>query len=260
MKICTLYSGSRGNSIFISAGGKNILIDAGKSSVRLCSALNEIGVSPADIDAVFITHEHSDHTSALDVFLKKNKIPVHMINASASRLLSMGIDHLNENIVTHPPLYSVELDGVTVSSFETPHDSLSSVGYRISFFENGIKKEIGIATDIGHVSECVLTGLLGCESVIVESNHDIEMLKNGRYPADLKKRILSKRGHLSNKDCGVLVSKLIENKTKNILLAHLSEENNAPDIAYDEIAGIIAGRDVRLEVADPVYITKLIWE
>lgn len=260
MKICTLYSGSRGNSIFISAGGKNILIDAGKSSVRLCSALLEIDVSPADIDAVFITHEHSDHTSALEIFLKKYKIPVHMVNTSANKLLSLGIDHLSENIVTHPLIYSVGLGNVTVSSFETPHDSQSSVGYRISFFEDGIKKEIGIATDIGHISESVLTGLLGCESVIVESNHDVEMLQYGRYPVTLKKRILSRRGHLSNKDCGVLVSKLIEHGTKNILLAHLSEENNTPDTAFDEITSVIAGNDVHLEVADPVYITKLIWE
>ena len=260
MKICTLYSGSKGNAIFISAGGKNILIDAGKSSSRLCLALSEIGVPPADIDAVFITHEHSDHTSALDIFIKKNKIPVHMVRASASKLLSMGLDHLCECIVVHPLIYSVDLGGVTVTSFEVPHDSNSCVGYRITFYENNIKKEVGIATDIGHLSESVISGLLDCESVIIEANHDVEMLKFGRYPADLKKRILSKRGHLSNEDCGVLVSRLIEKNTRNILLAHLSEENNTPDTAYDEIASIIAGTDVHLEVADPSFITKLIWE
>ncbi len=260
MKICTLYSGSRGNAIFISAGGKNILFDAGKSSLKLCSALTEIGFSPADIDAVFITHEHSDHTSALETFLKKHKIPVHMVSASANKLLSLGLDHLNDNIVCHPLLYSVDLGGVTVSSFEAPHDSNSCVGYRITFFRDGQKCEMGIATDMGYVSESVLTGLLGCESVIIEANHDIEMLKYGRYPADLKKRILSKRGHLSNEDCAILVSRLTLSGTKNILLAHLSEENNTPDTAYDEIAGVIANMDVRLAVADPVYITKLIWE
>ena len=260
MKICTLYSGSSGNSIFISAGGANILIDAGKNARKLCEALAGIGFAPSDLDAIFITHEHSDHVSALEVFLKKNPMPVHISEISASKLLSRGLPQINDNLVIHPPVFSEKIGELEISSFVTPHDSMGSVGYRLSFNENGVKHEIGIATDIGFVSDAVFCGLDGCENVIVESNHDIEMLKCGRYPYDLKKRILSKRGHLSNTDCALLVSKLCEHGAKNILLAHLSEENNEPNVAYDEVSSTIADPKINLFVADPAEVTKLVWE
>jgi len=260
MKICTLYSGSGGNSIFVSAGGANILIDAGKNARTLCSSLLEIGFEPSNLDAVFITHEHSDHVSALEVFLKKNPLPVHISEISAKKLLSRGLPQINDNLVIHSPLFSEKINGLEISSFITPHDSMGSVGYRLKFEENGKIHQIGIATDIGFVSESVFCGLDGCDNVIVESNHDVEMLKCGRYPYDLKKRILSKRGHLSNTDCALLVSRLCEHGAKNILLAHLSEENNEPSIAYDEVSSAIADPKINLSVADPAAITKLIWE
>lgn len=260
MKICTLYSGSGGNSIFISAGGANILIDAGKNARKLCGALGEIGFAPSDLDAIFITHEHSDHVSALEVFLKKNPIPVHISEISAPKLLARELPQIKDNLVIHPPVFSVNIGELEVSSFITPHDSMGSVGYRLRFNENGTERKIGIATDIGYVSDAVFCGLDGCENIIVESNHDVEMLKCGSYPYDLKQRILSKRGHLSNSDCALLVSKLCEHGAKNIMLAHLSEENNEPCVAYDEVSSVIADPKINLAVADPAEVTKLIWE
>ena len=260
MKICTLYSGSGGNSIFVSAGGANILIDAGKNAKKLCSALEEIGYAPSSIDAIFITHEHSDHVSALEVFLKKHPIPVHISEVSAPKLLSRGLPQISDNLVIHPPVFSIKVGELEISSFITPHDSMGSVGYRLAFQENQCIHEIGIATDIGFVSDAVLCGLDGCENLIVESNHDVEMLKCGSYPYDLKKRILSERGHLSNTDCALLVSRLCEHGAKNILLAHLSEENNEPSIAYDEVSSVIADPKINLAVADPAEVTKLVWE
>lgn len=260
MKICTLYSGSGGNSIFVSAGGANILIDAGKNSRALCNALSKIRVSPTNIDAVFITHEHSDHVSALEVFLKKNPIPVHISEISAPKLLSRGLSQISDNLVVHPPIFTEKIKGLEINSFPTPHDSMGSVGYRLKFEEDGKVREIGIATDIGFVSDSVFRGLDGCENIIVESNHDVEMLKCGRYPYDLKKRILSNRGHLSNNDCALLVSKLCEHGAKNIMLAHLSEENNEPCIAYDEISSAIADPKINIAVASPAEVTRLVWE
>lgn len=260
MKICTLYSGSAGNSIFISAGGANILIDAGKNARKLCEALAEIGCPPDGIDAIFITHEHSDHISALEVFLKKHPIPVHVSEISAKKLLARDLPQISDNLVIHPPVFTEKVGGLEISSFITPHDSMGSVGYRLRFCEGDRCREIGIATDIGFVSEAVLCGLDGCESLVVESNHDVDMLKCGSYPYDLKKRILSNRGHLSNADCALLVSRLCRNGAKNILLAHLSEENNEPEIAYDEVASAIADPAVNLAVADPAAVTKLVWE
>ncbi len=260
MKIISLYSGSKGNSTLISAGGANILIDAGKSALRLTKALAQVGLTPADIDAIFITHEHSDHISALENLLKKHPIPVHITERSAQKLISLGLPHVTENIITHTPLFNEQIKGLCVSSFPTPHDSMSSVGYHISFEENGKRREIGFATDIGYVTDEILAGLMGCESVVLEANHDVEMLKNGSYPYDLKKRILGRRGHLCNTDCALLSAKLVESGTKNILLAHISEENNTPELAYDEVSAVIGDPEFNLAVADQFEVTKLVCE
>lgn len=260
MKIISLYSGSKGNSTLISAGGANILIDAGKSALKLTKALSCVGLTPSDIDAIFITHEHSDHVSALDILLKKYNVPVHITEKSAQKLFSLGSDHINNNIITHPLLFTEQVKGLTISSFSTPHDSLCSVGYHISFKENGKQRDIGFATDIGYVTDEIFNGLVGCESVVIEANHDVTMLKNGSYPYELKKRILGKRGHLCNTDCALLSAKLVQSGTKNILLAHISEENNTPELAYDEVASVIADPRFNLAVADRFEITKLVCE
>lgn len=260
MKIISLYSGSKGNSTLISAGGANILIDAGQNAKKLTAALAVVGLTPADIDAIFITHEHLDHTSALEVFLKKYHVPVHITEISAKRLLSLGQPQFADNFILHTPLFCETVKGVTVSSFPTPHDSDFCVGYHISFEENGKCVNVGFATDVGYVTDEVMLGLAGCESVVIEANHDVEMLKRGRYPRELKTRILSKRGHLSNSDCAMLAARLAQSGTKNIMLAHLSEENNEPAIAYDEVAATLGDPSVNIAVADQFSITTLVEE
>lgn len=256
--IISLYSGSRGNSVLIESATARILIDAGKSARALCSALSEIGRGIDGIDAIFITHEHADHVSALEVLLKKHRIPVHIVGISAKKLLLKGLSVYGDVICSHPPIFTVEIGDMTVSSFPTPHDSEYSVGYRIEVRSGEEKALIGYATDIGFVSEEVRGGLLGCESVVLECNHDEEMLMNGPYPYDLKLRIRSKRGHLSNVSCAEFASELSASGTKNILLAHLSEENNDPSIAYDEVFGAVAGEGVNLKVASQYQSVKLI--
>ena len=260
MKIISLYSGSKGNSTLISAGGATILIDAGKSALKLKQALCDAGYSPSDIDAIFITHEHSDHVSALEVLLKKHHIPVHITDGAAQKLIGYDIPYLTQNLKLHTPLFKVNIKGLTVSSFVTPHDSRSSVGYRISFEENGRLREIGFATDVGYVTQEIISGLLGCEAVIIEANHDVEMLKNGSYPYELKQRILGRRGHLCNADCALLASKLVAGGAKSILLAHISEENNTPEIAFDEVAAAIGDDRINLATADQYAITRLVDE
>ena len=260
MKIVSLYSGSKGNSTLISSGGANILIDAGKSARALKQSLCEVGLSPNDIDAIFITHEHSDHVSALETLLKKHPLPVHITEGSAEKLLGYNIPYLTQNLVLHPPIFEARVKGLLVASFVTPHDSRFSVGYRISFTEGDCLHEIGYATDIGYVTPEISSGLSGCESVIIEANHDVDMLKNGSYPYDLKKRILGKRGHLSNSDCALLAGSLVSKGTKNILLAHISEENNTPELAYDEVFSAVGQSGVNLAVADQYSVTPLVVE
>lgn len=252
--ITSLYSGSKGNSVLIESESARILIDAGKSARALCSALNGIGKSIDDIDAIFITHEHTDHVSALEVLLKKHRMPVHIVGASARKLLMRGLHSYESLICVHPPIFTVEVGDIRVTSFPTPHDSEFSVGYRIEIGES----IIGYATDIGYITEEIREALSGCESIVIEANHDVNMLMNGPYPYDLKIRIRSKRGHLSNKECALLASELCFIGTKNILLAHLSEENNDPSLAYDEVWSAIGDENVNLKIASQYEPVRLV--
>lgn len=252
--VYTLYSGSGGNSVYFRLCGHEFLIDAGKSARTLCRSLGEIGADISSIEAIFITHEHTDHIGALEVLTKKHHIPVHVCGRSATRLKNMGAGGLCGCIVEHPPLCCVELGDVKISSFVTPHDSMGSVGYRIEYSEEceggKVERAIGLATDIGHVDDSIRNGLIGCRDVILESNHDLDMLMCGSYPELLKMRIMSPRGHLSNSDCAAFAAQLCENGTKNILLAHLSEENNEPSLALSETVAAVADDSVHIAVAD----------
>ena len=253
-----LYSGSDGNAALLTAGDIAILIDAGRTAKALTAALAAAGVTPDALSAILLTHEHRDHTAALNVFLKHHPIPVHTTTASAMRLREKGAtDALCACLVEHAPLFQVEFEGVTVTSFETSHDSACSVGYRISLQDGEDIHTVGYATDLGTVTPAVENALTGCEAVVIECNHEEEMLMTGPYPADLKRRIASVRGHLSNRDCAALCARLATCGTKRFLLAHLSEINNVPDLALSEVTAALAGTDAVLSVADPFITTEL---
>lgn len=256
-RIVTLYSGSGGNSTFIRVADTAILIDAGKNAKRLCTALKSIGSDIEEIRAIFVTHDHNDHTSALEVLSKKHNIPIHITEQSARIFDRIAPAPIHSRLVRHTPIFSVEVGDVTVSSFETPHDSMMSVGYRIEFFDGEEKRAVGVATDIGYVTDEIRMGLSGCEAVVIESNHDIDMLRHGSYPDVLKRRILSNRGHLSNEDSATLSSYLAERGTRAFLLAHLSEENNEPSLAYEETERAISDAGVSIAVASAEYPTEL---
>lgn len=251
IRIISLYSGSTGNAFVISAPSGTLLIDAGKNAKRLCGALADVNVNVDDVGAILVTHEHTDHISALPVFLKKHPVPVHLAYGCAYKLLPHpSVEPL---LNMHPPIHEECICGMRVTSFPTPHDSRASVGYRIEIpDENGnIVYRIGYATDIGYVTPEIEEALTGCDAVILESNHDFDMLMTGPYPYDLKKRIASRRGHLSNPDSAALAAHLCATGTKKLMLAHLSQENNAPDIALGECMGAVGDSDVAVFVAHP---------
>ena len=258
IRIISLYSGSTGNAFVISAPSGTLLIDAGKNAKRLCGALAEVNVNVDDIGAILVTHEHTDHISALPVFLKKHPVPVHLAYGCAYKLLPHpSVEPL---LHMHPPIHEECICGMRVTSFPTPHDSRASVGYRIEIpDENGnIVYRIGYATDIGYVTPEIEEALTGCDAVILESNHDFDMLMTGPYPYDLKKRIASRRGHLSNPDSAALAAHLCATGTKKLMLAHLSQENNAPDIALGECMGAVGDSDVEVFVAHPEIPTEML--
>lgn len=259
-RLCTLYSGSVGNATYIETPHARILIDAGKCARTLIASLKRIHVDIDTVDAIFITHEHSDHVAALEVLTKKHPIPVHILYKSALRFKDTQPEALCAclRMYQKPEDVDVQIGDIRMQAFPTPHDSRASVGYRMTLTGEGETLCIGYATDIGYVSHAVKEGLLGCETVVLESNHDEEMLKNGLYPYDLKVRILSRKGHLSNRDCADFACELYESGMRNLLLAHLSEQNNVPDIAYDEVSCALAGLPVRLAVASPIEVTMLV--
>ena len=228
MKVDILFSGSRGNATLVRSGSTGILIDSGKSARALCNAIREIGADISCVGAVFITHEHSDHTSALDVLCKKNFFPVHAAGKSAHILKERN--SIN-NLVCHDEIYEETVGDMTVKSFPVPHDSAGNVGYVIT---DKYGDTLGVATDIGHVTDTLREHLSKCRRVIIESNHDVEMLKAGPYSAELKRRILSPRGHLSNEECSLLACELADAGCEAFALAHISLDNNTPDIAYSE--------------------------
>ncbi|MBP3369421.1 MAG: MBL fold metallo-hydrolase [Clostridia bacterium] len=250
-RIVNLYSGSGGNSTFIRVGDHAILIDAGKSARALCKALCEIGEDIENINAIFITHEHSDHVSALEVLSKKHAIPIHITEQSAEIFDGQITPYCFSRLFIHPVEFCEQIGDMSIRSFRTPHDSRMSVGYRIEFCDGEHKRAIGYATDIGYVSDDIRKNLTGCDAVIIESNHDTEMLKNGPYPAELKARVASKRGHLSNCECSEFAIDLAQSGTRAFLLAHLSKENNEPCLALETTERALSGLGVRVLTANP---------
>lgn len=255
IRILSLYSGSSGNAFLIATPRCNLLIDAGKSARQLCRCLNDCGITPDRINAILLTHEHNDHTSALSVFLKHHPCPVHLPLGCVSKLEADPA--VAPHLYPHPPIWNTEFDGIRVSSFPTPHDSHASVGYRLELSTANGSLSVGYATDLGYVSREVEVGLRGCDAVILESNHDPDLLMNGAYPYALKQRIASRHGHLSNTDSAAFAASLSLSGTKSFLLAHLSQENNTPEIALDACMSAIADDTVPIHVAAPDRITEL---
>jgi len=251
----TLYSGSGGNSFFFSANGVNILIDAGKSARFLSGALCRAGESLDATDALFITHAHSDHVSALPVAAKRVG-EVHITSPAAFEFARGG--ELPGNFFIHQTEFAWEKNGVMVRSFPTSHDAAGSVCYRIDYEEGGRVLSVGFATDTGCVTEGVMACLTGCHAAVIESNHDENMLHCGPYPHYLKKRIASGQGHLSNADCAKLLVCLADNGMRRALLAHLSRENNTPETALNCAASLLGSRYIELSAASQSELTVLI--
>lgn len=227
-RLCPLFSGSRGNSTYVGSTSSGILVDAGRSAKQIEKALFDNNIDIKNIRAIFLTHEHSDHISGVRVLASRYGIKVFASKGTMSAIQRLGI--LNGKF----PFEIVESCGVEVydmfiKPFKTPHDSTESTGYIIETTDN---KRAVIATDIGYMSDTVKAAITGANAVVIESNHDVKMLQNGPYPYFLKKRILSDIGHLSNESCADMLPFFIKSGTTKFILAHLSQENNMPDLAY----------------------------
>lgn len=253
---CPLFSSSKGNCIYIGAPDGGILIDAGKSCRQIEAALHNIGVAPDSIRAVFVTHEHTDHVSGLRVFAAKYNACVYASGGTLEALDDMQI--LNGKFDAYALSgKGAEVGSLLVQSFETSHDARESCGYVVTA-ESG--ERVAIATDLGVMTDTVRAAITGCETVLLESNHDVRMLENNpQYPYPLKRRILGERGHLCNEICAAAACDLVKSGTKHLFLGHLSEQNNLPALAYRvtdtelQSTGAVENADYTLRVAKPVW-------
>ena len=253
--LCSLVSGSSGNSSLVSYKGTNILVDCGMSGKRLEQLLSELGLKVSDISAILVTHEHIDHVSGVGVVSRRFNLPVY---ATCGTHFAMDVGKMREeNIKYIEPDRPFEIGEIAVNAFCIPHDAADPVGYRFFCGE----KKLAVATDIGIMTNEIFDSISGSESIILEANHDIDMLKNGCYPPPLKSRILSNVGHMSNALAAKTALALAKRGTKRIMLAHLSNENNTPALAYDTVsseltaAGALDG-DLELLVANRYEVTQ----
>lgn len=251
--VYTLVSSSKGNCTYIGDQDSGILVDAGVGIRNFAKHLKYIDVDVSAIRGIFITHEHSDHVSGLTKIVQRNNIPVF---ASAQTLQELLI----KQILTYDmPIYTmediVEIDGFVVQPIKTPHDSIDSQCYKITTHDN---KSVAYFTDIGHITKSIHSSMLDSDLVLIESNYEENLLKMGGYPAFLKKRVAGKSGHLSNNDCADEIDKLFKSGVNKFILAHLSTDNNTPDLAYSNIVmrlksiGAKEGEDYQLMVAPKV--------
>lgn len=243
MRIVTFASGSTGNCCLVSDGGVNVLIDAGISARRIVQGLGVLGLAPQDVCGVLITHEHSDHISGLPVLVKRTGMRI-FAPSELGEVLKRVKPELSESIDYIPHDGGLCVGDVRITAFPTPHDATASFGYRIEGSE-----VFAFATDTGHISDELLEGLQGADTVVIEANHDKVMLKNGPYPPFLKQRVLSKHGHLSNDDCAKLACLLADSGTRQIILGHLSQQNNTPEAAETAVSEALSDRNVKIYTA-----------
>ena len=251
IRFCSLFSGSSGNCLFLEAGSTRILIDAGLSGKAIEHALSCIDEKASDIDAIIISHDHIDHISAAGILSRRYDIPLYA-NRGTWKGMAGSIGRIKEkNCNVFDTTAEICIGDIAIQPFAVPHDTAEPVAFNINI--NNTK--ITVATDIGHMPAELIDNFVGSDLVLLESNHDVSMLKAGRYPYPLKLRILSDVGHLSNDAASLVIAELAKRGTKSFILGHLSMENNYPALAYETVNallieyGIIAGRDILLDVA-----------
>jgi phosphoribosyl 1,2-cyclic phosphodiesterase len=241
MKVCTLASGSSGNAVYIATEDTKLLVDAGLSGRAIVCRLEEIGVSGDELDAILVTHEHNDHVKGVGVLSRRYDLPVYATRATWEAMpAGTGvIKEENQRYITAGDGFDIGSQKIEV--FGTSHDAADSVGFT---FSHGCYK-IGLATDTGCLNNFIRQRLSDADLLVFEANHDLQMLRDGRYPWPLKQRILSDRGHLSNTAAGHCLTALVSGKTKAVVLAHLSKENNCPELAYSTVAAILEGHGLK---------------
>ena len=243
LAVCILASGSKGNAIFISSGDTSLLIDAGLSGIEIERRLRSRGLDPQDLNAILVSHEHSDHIQGVGVLSRRYKLPIY-INSKTRKAASPQLGNLYDfNKFECGSMFTI--NDLFIHPFSISHDAKDPCGFTVN--QNGTK--IGIATDLGIATSMVKEHLKGCALLILEANHDEDMLINGPYPWPVKQRIKSRTGHLSNEASKTLLNELQHDGLKHVILAHLSDTNNTPQKAVNEVGRALTRCKPRIDVA-----------
>lgn len=250
----SVASGSSGNCAVWNVGQTTVLIDLGVSVRALNKALHDIDMEISDLSAVLLTHEHTDHIKGLATFVKKYDLPVYATFGTAAAILQK-LPQAEKNLRTFAGGEQFDIDRLHVQSMPTPHDAADPVAYRI----DGGGYQLGYVTDVGFLPDDIQDTISGCDTVVLESNHDVDMLRTGPYPMYLKQRIRGKYGHLSNEDCAQGAAALAQTGTKRLVLAHLSDKNNNPLVALRCTQRALRGMDCELYVAARGAMEQPIW-
>jgi phosphoribosyl 1,2-cyclic phosphodiesterase len=259
MRYSILASGSSGNAIYIETDRIRILVDAGLSGKQLEQRMKSVGADPTSLDAILVTHEHIDHVKGLGVFARRHRLPIHMNEQTWEHLpSSVGAIPIEQQHVFSTGS-TLEVGDLTVESFPLSHDAADPMGFCI----HSPAGSLALVTDTGYVNRKIVEKVAGVHALIFESNHDVEMLRMGAYPWNVKRRILSDHGHLSNEDAAEALLEVVGGNGEDIHLAHLSQDNNLTELAHLTVKGILqegglqVGRDVRLWETHPDRPTPL---
>ena len=233
MRLCSIASGSSGNCIYVGSQATHLLVDVGISGKRTEQGLNSLGVTGRDLDGILITHEHADHISGLGVMARKYEIPIYATRGTIAAIQKSSSVGKIEDSLFHEIHEDEKLviKDLTVNPMKISHDAAQPVAYRIGYGN----QRIGICTDLGVYNDYTVECLKGMDALLIEANHDVNMLQVGPYPYPLKQRILGDKGHLSNENSGKLLSRILHDKLQTIILGHLSKDNNLPELAYEAV-------------------------
>lgn len=261
MRVCTLSSSSKGNCTIVYTQSTIILIDIGITLSVLEQKLQTLNIAPQDVDAVLVTHEHIDHTKSVGTFFRKYRKPIYC-HKDAYNGIATRIGNVDYQKMFGFECKTFEIGDIEITPFCVPHDAPSCVGFT---FKNG-NNQASIVTDLGHINSTIMQNLFESKLVILEANHDEDrLMANPNYSYALKKRILGKNGHLSNSTSAIVISELATHGVKQILLAHLSEENNTPQICYNTICnylnsvGIKPNINIKIDIAPPRNISPIFY-
>ena len=261
LRFCSLASGSSGNCQYIASEAFSILLDAGLTGKYIEKSMNDIGEKIQNVSGILVTHEHSDHVKAIGILSRRFNIPIYA-NTNTWEAMRDRLGEIEEdNVRCFHTGTDFEIGDIKIRPYGISHDAMEPVAF--SFIHDQAK--ISVTTDLGYVSEETKEEMLGSDLLMIESNHDVEMLKMGKYPWFLKKRILGNKGHLSNDSAGEVIAEMIcsNRPITHVLLGHLSRENNFPELAFETVKGVLAskkitvGLDINLDLTFRDRVSKL---